>query len=182
MKSTITACLGDWVTKTHGADVWHAIQVRSGAMLSSVYRISDDEPDDLVERIFTNTVTELRMPQQELYEAFGYHWMSYWLQTHFAAYLHGITSFRDLITLLADIHDRVTVNVPNARPPQFDLVWTAPDVLDIHYRSERNMVGMFVALARGAIRHYGDLASAELNGHNHVRVVWQPVPVHLAMV
>ncbi len=54
------------------------------------------------------------------------------------------------------VHIEMTQSVPNARPPRFDYAWRDPKTLQVKYKSTRPLIAIFVGLARGVGKHFGE--------------------------
>jgi hypothetical protein len=66
-----------------------------------------------------------------------------------------------LLTVEDRIHEVVRATIPNARPPQLDVVPLGEDGVRITYASPRRLCVLLAGLAAGTAAHYGDEVELE---------------------
>jgi len=77
-----------------------------------------------------------------------------------------LAPYRSALELVASIESVIHVEVrklyPDAELPQFEVLDSSADHLEIQYRSERHLADLAQGLIRAAIRHYGEEGRVEL--------------------
>ncbi|MDR1727313.1 MAG: heme NO-binding domain-containing protein [Acidobacteriota bacterium] len=172
MKGTIINCVGELVCQRFGDDKWAEILERSGLEGDVKFMYTCDVGDRTVFRILDNSCAVLGISVAEVADAFGDHWINVYAGRIYKSYFAHLASFEDFIKGLDSIHARVTSDIPNARPPRFEVFDVEPGVLRLNYISDRALVDFAAGLVRGVGRYFDiDVDVSVLsNGEIEVRI------------
>ncbi len=176
MKGTITACLIEMVEKKFGKDKWAAI-VEDAQLVGHAagFRMSPvDIPDGQVSKLFASVCKVLGMTAEEAASAFGEYWCCHYAPRVYALVYTRFKSAREMILGMDKVHVEATVSIPNAHPPRFAYTWEDPETLIVEYKSSRNLIDLFVGLARGVGKYFKDDLTVTKLSPVTVRIVFEP--------
>ncbi len=175
MKGTITVCLIELVENKFGKDKWAAIIEDAGlAAQASSFRMAPyDIPDEQVLKLIASTCKVLRITAQQAADAFGEYWCCTYAPEVYALIYKHFKSAREMILGMDKVHVDMTATIPNAHPPRFDYVWVAPDTLLVEYKSKRNLVDLYVGLARGVGKYFKEELTVTKISPTQVRIVFE---------
>ncbi len=175
MKGTITACLMELVERKFGKDKWADILDDAGLTeQASSFRMSPlDIPDEQVAKLFSSTCNQLGMTAEQAAGAFGEYWCCSYAPEVYALIYKHFKSAREMILGMDKVHVDMTATIPNAHPPRFDYVWVAPDTLLVEYKSKRNLVDLYVGLARGVGKYFKEELTVTKISPTQVRIVFE---------
>ncbi len=137
-----------------GADVWERIKVRAGVDID-VFISNEGYDDKITYDLVAAASAELKIPADQVLEAFGEHWI---LHTGRQGYGHMLTangkSLPEFLHNLPTFHARVRLILPNLKPPRFEVSDETPHSLVLHYHTHRPG---FAAFAIGLIKGLGKM-------------------------
>jgi hypothetical protein len=171
MKGTITTCLAEMVEKKFGADRWQTIlavanvDARSRALLKVAIA---DVPDHVVVQLLEATARVLGITAEKAADAFGEYWCCEYAPNTYKAVVARFKDARQTILDLDTLHVRMTAAMPNARPPRFDYKWIDEQTLQVTYKSHRSLIGVYMGLARGVGKYFGETLKVWESGRNNV--------------
>jgi hypothetical protein len=108
----------------------------------------EDVEDMKVLEIMTNTAKTLGITMSQATDAFGEYWMCVYAPRVYKPYYAGVTTAKDFILKVDSMHRRLTKNIANAHPPNFDYRWTDEHTLVMKYSSKRGLVDLAVSMAK----------------------------------
>jgi hypothetical protein len=159
MKGTITTCLAEMVETKFGTPTWTKIldlaQIDT-RMRSQLKFATADIPDFQVVALFDATAGVLGLTAEQAADAFGEYWCCHYAQKTYRAVVARWKNARDTILSLDELHVRMTQTIPNARPPRFEYKWLDENTLEVTYKSHRNLLGIYMGLARGVGKLLGE--------------------------
>jgi hypothetical protein len=120
MKGVIAECMARLVTDKKGKSVWEAVLQEAGLDANATFLPTDDVPDEQVVRLADATSRVLGITREQTAEAFGEYWINQYAQKIYRIYFGRFENSREFLKGMDDLHDKVTRNVPNARPPRFE--------------------------------------------------------------
>ncbi|MDH5381754.1 MAG: heme NO-binding domain-containing protein [Cyclobacteriaceae bacterium] len=158
MKGTILYCLEETIIEKYGSEKWDECVIACGYKTghSFVRMIRDDIDETESLNVFLKSAETLKMELNELFDIFGEYWCCTYAPSLYGAFYVGIMSSKKGITKLDWVHDRVTKNIPNARPPRFDFNWITENKLELKYKSERALIDLFISLIKGLNKQFND--------------------------
>ena len=174
--------LQDYVSSIGGDALWRSVRKAGGVeteMFVSANTYSDTMTYDLVDA----ASRVLGMPADELLRAFGKHWILYTARRGYGAIFD--TMGRTLAEFLGNLdmmHTRLSLSLPNLRPPAFVCEPLENDRIRVEYRSERDgLAPMVVGLLEGLAEMYGLEVTVSQTvrrqlGHDHDEFVLEPIP------
>jgi hypothetical protein len=174
MKGTITRCLAMMVKSKRGSEAWRAIVAGAnpGDDLPMLELVSSDVDDGLVERLLAETCREMRMTQQEAYDAFGEYWCCEYAPQVYRSVMNRFKSAEEMILALDHVHVAVTASMERAHPPRFDYRRKDAKTLVVDYKSSRKMLGLYVGLVRGVGKYFRQPLKVVVVGSNQVEITF----------
>jgi hypothetical protein len=161
MKGTIHKCVEKLVIEKFGQEKWEECLTAAGLDDDHVFMMNDDVDEKLTMELITKAPTVLGISLAQLFDAFGEYWVHTYAPKVYPAYYEGVSSSKEFLLKLQNIHVEITQNVSNARPPMFDYVWEGSNILKMTYKSGRGLVDLFVSLAKGLSSYYKDNVKIE---------------------
>jgi hypothetical protein len=150
MKGVIPQCLTEMVEKKFGGDRLEAV-LKEARMPGRRFLAVEDTPDAEVMLLIQSACKVLSISSEAAAEAFGEYWCVDFAPRIYKAYYRNITGAKQFLMMMKKIHEQVTQNIPNAKPPVFDFQDTAPNKLVMKYSSPRHLESIW----RGCIKGTG---------------------------
>ena len=154
MKGVIAVCLSELVTKRFGDEKWTKVLETAGLPDSTYFLPSEDIDDAAFLRLFRTTSSVLSLSPIAAAEAFGEYWCCDYAPRIYAAHFGGVRNAKDFLLRMQEVHTKVTRNIPNAHPPNFQFEQPAPNKLVMKYVSQRGLGDIFAGLVKGVGRHF----------------------------
>jgi hypothetical protein len=174
--------LQDFVSSVGGDALWR--DVRTAAGTDPVTFVSMDVyPDATTFDLVAAASRVLDMPTDELLRAFGKHWILYTARRGYGAIFD--TMGRTLVEFLSNLdmmHARLSLTMPELRPPSFVCEPLDDGRIRIEYRSARDgLAPMVIGLLEGLAEMYGHAMSVRQTGlrtfdRDHDEFVIEPLP------
>lgn len=158
MKGTIHFCLEETIKHFHGEKGWQAVALANGYDPEFSYgtRIRDDIDEVQSIELFVISANTLGITLSEMFDQFGEYWCCEYTPKLYGVFYRGMKGTRDAVTKLDHLHETVTNHIPNSYPPRFDYNWLDEDTLEVTYKSDRNLVDLFISLVKGLDKKFGD--------------------------
>lgn len=156
MKGVINKGIQELVAAKFGAEAWDKIKEMSKCE-EPFFSTSEDYPDQMTLDL-ANAASEVSgLPLETVLVEFGKFWVS---KTGFESYptffkLAGKTA-REFLLNLNKVHNQVTKNIRNARPPSFEYEELPDGRLLMHYRSDRRLCAVMRGLILGVGIHFDE--------------------------
>jgi hypothetical protein len=170
MKGVIVHCLSLLVKNQFGEEQWRTILEQSGEKPYRTFLATEDIPDEKAIELLNTTCRVLNLSLQDAADAFGSYWVSQYAPKVYKAYYYGVSSARDFILKMDDIHQSTTKTIPNARPPRFEYHWLDERTLEIRYISHRRLIELLIGLIRGVGEYFREDLVVTRQGDSRVRV------------
>ena len=122
--------------------------------------------------LFNNTCSVLDLEFEQAADAFGDYWCNEYAPKMYSSIYAQFRSARRFILALDKIHEMPIRTLDNARPPRFDYEEVGADRLLVNYKSPRNLVDVYVGLARGVGRYFGEDLKVTKLGPDKVEIVF----------
>jgi Haem-NO-binding len=174
MKATITNCLAELVEARFGKDKWAAILSDSGLQShASVFRLpTSDIPEDEISKVLASTCKVLRIDSQQAADAFGEYWCCTYAPRLYSVIVKRFKNAKEMILGLDCIHVMMTATIPNARPPRFDYNWENDSTLNVTYKSNRNMIYIYIGLVKGVGKFFKESLVVTKVSPQRVKIVF----------
>lgn len=148
--------LQDFVVSVGGAELWRA--VRTAADVDAEMFVSGDiYPDAMTAQLVDAAGRVLDMPTTLLLRRFGKHWILYTARRGYGAIFD--TMGRTLVEFLTNLdmmHTRLSLGMPELRPPSFVCEPFDDGRIRVEYRSDREgFAPMVIGLLEGLAEMYG---------------------------
>jgi hypothetical protein len=172
VKGTIIKCLQELVENRYGKPEWEEILERAGHTGPSLVTLTSDVEDAAAVRLFRQTGMVLEQSLTQVYDEFGDYWVNDYAPRVYRTIYARYTSPREFIRNMDAVHVMVTQAVVNAKPPRFEFEEVDDRTLIVTYKSARNLVDLFIGLARGVGKRFGaELAIRKLDSRR-VQIVF----------
>jgi hypothetical protein len=156
MKGVINKGIQELIEAKFGAEAWGRIKEMAKCE-EPFFSTSEDYPDQMTLDL-ANAASEVSgLPLETVLVEFGKFWVS---KTGIESYptlfkLAGKTA-REFLLNLNKVHNHVTKNIRNARPPFFEYEELADGRLRMHYRSDRRLCVVMRGLILGVGFHFDE--------------------------
>lgn len=142
-------------TEALGADRWDYIITNSGLTeehFISGYHYDDDQTYALIDAV----ASEMKLGHARLLNMFGRYWIHHVSKTHYSNILSmtGL-NLTEFLSNLNRMHDSLSISMPNAVMPKFDLIRSDEKFVIVEYISPRDGLLEFVSgLLAGLLDHF----------------------------
>lgn len=177
MKGTIHYCLEESIIKVYGEEAWGKVMTAFGneADFSFGTQIREDIDEVQSIELFVLTSTVLKVPITEIFDVFGEHWCVDYSPRVYGVFYRGMKSTKDAITKLDHVHEVVTGHIKGAYPPRFIYEWESDNVLHITYKSDRNLIDLFISLIKGLDIKFSDTTNIEKLDEQRLRLTFEEI-------
>ncbi len=172
MKGVIINCIQEMVNDKFGRNKWPEILERAGLRRNTIFLATENVEEDTVLKLISSACETLKVSKEKLFNEFGDYWMNSFAPKYYSIYFSEINSAKEFIMNLSDIHTRVVINIPNAKPPSFEYEWQSDNTLLITYNSNRGLIDLVPGLIKGIGHYYKEKLSVEKIDDKHVKVVF----------
>ena len=162
MYGLINQGLHDLAVQIGGEELWR--EIKSGADVGlEAFVGMDTYPDEITYRLVEATSAAIGISPTDVLRAFGKHWILYTARRGFGAIFD--TMGRSMPTFLANLdtmHARLSLSMPEMRPPSFVCEQFSDDRIRLEYWSERaGLAPMVIGLLEGLGEMYGVMVSVD---------------------
>jgi hypothetical protein len=148
MKGVIADCLTKMIAAKHGvsrlSEVFAAAQMKQQLFLPT-----ENVPDADVMKLLGAACRTLAISETQAAEAFGEYWCVTYAPSMYSIYFGGASNAKQFLLQMKRVHEIVTRSIPNARPPVFEFLDTAPNKLTMRYSSPRNLQQIWRGCVKG---------------------------------
>ena len=150
MYGLINQGLHDLAVQTGGEEMWREIKSSAGVGLEAFVGM-DTYPDDVTYRLVEATSAAMGVSAAEVLHAFGKHWILYTARRGYGAIFDTMGgSLPAFLANLDTMHARLSLSMPEMRPPSFVCEQLGEDQIRLEYWSERpGLAPMVVGLLDG---------------------------------
>lgn len=156
MYGLVNQGLQDFVVRAAGDAAWRHVCAAVGVDVG-VFVGMNTYPDATTYRLVEASSKALDMPVAQLLREFGRHWILYTARRGYGAIfdIMGATLV-EFLTNLDMMHTRLSLSMPELRPPSFVCESLDEGHIRLEYRSERDgLAAMVVGLLEGLSEMYG---------------------------
>ena len=154
MKGIIANCLKETIVSKFEQIKWEEIMIASGLNKNMTILASVDIDDAVIMKVVENSCKILNLSIEKLADYFGDYWMNSFAPRIYKPYYGTSANAKEFILKLTDLHDKVTKNIANAKPPQFEYEWKTENILILTYISHRGLIDFVVGLAKGVGKYF----------------------------
>ena len=155
MKGTVHKCIEKLITEKFGLATWQTCLEAVGLEEDHIFMMNDDVDEALTMKLVTEVIPSVtRLSLQQVLDAFGHYWINDYASQIYKPYFEGCHSSRELISKLDFIHESLTKNIPNARPPRLRYEWLDGQTVSLTYVSDRGLIDLFISIAKGVGDYY----------------------------
>jgi len=172
MKGVIAICLKEVIVSKFGVPKWNEIMTASGQNPGMAILATVDIDDAVVVNIVKNSCRILNLSMEQIADFFGDHWMNSYAVKIYKPYYGTNSTAKDFFLKLSEIHDKVTRNIPNSRPPKFEYEWKNENTLILTYISPRGLIDFVVGLAKGVGKYFHQKLSVRKISSSKVEIIF----------
>jgi hypothetical protein len=159
MKGIVFNLLEEAVVEAHGPDAWD--QVLEDVGVDGAYTSLGNYPDDEAMALVAAICEQVGESADAVLRDFGRAALPR-LVSRFPEFAAAHSTAKSFLMRLDDtIHPEVVKLYPDARPPRFRFEDPAPDVLVMHYVSERRLCAMAEGMIEASAAHFGATLALE---------------------
>lgn len=149
-----------FISDNHGPEKWAAICEDAG-IETDAFEVTRVYDDDITYKLVSSISKCLDLSTETVLEVFGTYWTVFARETPIGKLIQfGGDTFLDVLDNLDDLHTRVTMSMPELKPPSFELEDVSESVYLLHYHSVRDgLAPMVVGLVHGLAEQYGESVS-----------------------
>ena len=160
------------VTEKFGKDKWQESLAKAGMDRDAIFLATSNVDAQLTMKAIASVCEVLGVTPVQAADAFGDYWVNVFASKIYAVHFRGVTSARDFLLKMNEIHRVTTATIPDARPPRFAYDWTDPNTLVMTYESQRGLIDILVGLIKGVGRRFDEDLRVSKVGTNRVQVVF----------
>lgn len=172
MKGTLPNCMQSLVINRFGEDKWKKSLLAAGLDAATSYSTRADVDDHEVMALLRGIGEANGLEPAEVMQAFGEYWSSVYAPVIYKSFYEQPKSTREFLLGLDAMHIALTRILKNVHLPRFTYEWKDESHLIMHYRSERNLVGLMPGMIAGLGIYYNDAPTVWLEGDS-VHVVFR---------
>ena len=154
MKGSIVKCLSDLVKTNFGEQKWKEIMLQSGENPQMAIFATSDFDDKRVFKLIENTCKILNITEQQACDAFGDYWVNIYAPKVYGIYYTKFNNAKQFIMGMDKVHETVTKNMLNARPPRFTFEEVDENTIIVNYLSTRKMINFYTGLVKGIGKYF----------------------------
>jgi hypothetical protein len=171
MHGLVNQAIRDLAVKLGGEPLWQDIKSRAGVDLE-VFVSMQAYPDDVTYRLVDSASLVLGISAAEMLHAFGKHWILYTAHQGYGAIFEMMgRTLPDFLGNLDAMHARLSLSMPELRPPSFVCEHVSDGQMRLEYWTHRpglapmvlglldglaEMYEVSIEVTRGACRENGD--------------------------
>ena len=172
MKGTVHKCIEKLVTEKFGIEKWQECLKAADFDEDHVFMLNDDVDEQQTMKLITSAPAVLGISLQQVIDAFSDYWVNVYGPKVYPSFYEGISSAREFMEKLDNLHIHVTQTIPNAKPPRFTYSWTSGNTLEMTYSSSRGLVDLFMSMARAVGIYYNNDVQITKKENNIVQFIF----------
>jgi hypothetical protein len=173
MKGVIVLCLESLVKENFGEEKWVEVAKQTGFDPETRFLASQDIDDQIVLKTIGSLCSVLNISMPQAADAFGDYWINKYAPKMYGVYYARAANAKEFLLKMDNVHEVTTKNVANARPPRFDYEWKDEKTLVMTYKSQRDLIGIFVGLVKGIGKYYKENLKVTQKGNDKVEIVFE---------
>lgn len=174
MKGTILICLRDMLRneKNMNDDKWKNILEASGLQRHLTILPMSDIEDAIALNMFSEAQKSYYSNFIEMADAYGRYWCVVYAPKLYATVYAGVTSAKQFLLKMDQVHVMVTSTMKNARPPRFTFETVSANTILVGYSSARGLIHLYAGLARGIGEYFNEKLDVKVLGEDKVSITF----------
>jgi len=172
MKGVITIALREMIMEKYGKEKWEAILKNADLDTSLVMLPISDIDDKIVLKIINSVCEILNISLVQSADAFGEYWVTVYAQKLYHSYFINVKTAKEFLLKMDLVHVITTKNIHGAHPPRFEYELKGDKTLIMKYKSERNLIDIFVGLIKGVGKYYKEDLKVTKLENNKVEIIF----------
>ncbi len=156
MKGIIAVAIKEMVCDKFGQEKWRDAKVLAGMDSDDEIRPRGNFNDGTLVKLLESLTVVLGISHRLILDLFGEYWIGIYGKKAYPEFYDGPKNSEEFLTRLNSIHQRVTEDMSDAKPPLFEYEWRHNKRLIMFYRSERGMIDLMVALVKGVGTYFNE--------------------------
>ncbi|MCK4545540.1 heme NO-binding domain-containing protein [candidate division WOR-3 bacterium] len=172
MKGVITIALREMIMEKYGKEKWEAILKKADLDTSFIMLPISNIDDEIVLKIVNSVCEILNISLVQAADAFGEYWVAVYAQKLYHSFFINVKTAKEFLLKMDSVHVTTTKNMPDAHPPRFEYEWKDDKTLIMKYKSERNLIDIFVGLIKGVGKYYKEDLKVTKLEDNKVEIIF----------
>ena len=161
MYGLVNKAIEGLVVQHHGPDVWRRILDVAGLDAEPFVGLQSYS-DEITYALVGAASQLLDRSAGDLLRDFGRYWVEFVARSSYGEWLEAADTFEDCLSSLDEMHARLSLSLPELRPPSFELQGGEGDTIRLLYFSEREgLAPMVVGLIEGLAERFGKTATVQ---------------------
>jgi hypothetical protein len=148
MKGTIHKSIEKLVIEKFGEEKWYECLASVGLDEDHVFMLNEDVDEQLTMDLLGKMPAILGISFQQVCDAFGEYWVNAYVPKIYFGYIENYKTAKEFLLAMDEIHETVTKEIPNAKPPRFDFEDKGESII-VTYKSERGLIDLYISLVKG---------------------------------
>ena len=163
MYGMVNNALREFVLERHGDEAWQSIRRTAGLEADAPFVGMQSYPDALTYGLIGAASDLLAQPVAKLLHELGLTWVGFAARSGHATLIdRSGRTFVEFLQHLDAMHARLTLTLPELRPPTISVSDVTADSLLVHYKSHREGLEPFVVgLLHGLAQRFGNSIEVE---------------------
>lgn len=172
MKGVIVMCLERLVKEKFGKDKWEASLEKAGLMKNSIFLAGQDIDDQIVMQVLKNTCEVIEITLQQAADAFGEYWVNSFAPKIYKDHYKGVTSAKQFLKKMDEVHKISTREIEGAQPPRFDYEEIDDTTMIMTYKSHRGLIDIMIGLIKGVGKYFHEQLKVNKLNENKVEIIF----------
>lgn len=174
MRGTIHYCLEETIIEKYGQKQWEKCLTTMGlpADHSFVSQLRDDIDEELTMKFIGNVPSVLECSLQQVFDDFGDYWCITYAPKMYGMFYIGVTTTKQMVMKLSNIHVIVAKVKVDATPPFFEYNEIADNIVEVTYLSKRGLFDLYISLVGGLDKYFNNQTKIEKLSDNSARMTF----------
>ncbi len=170
MKGVIVMGIRDFVQAKYNVNLWEKVNDECGLRTKILLPMTDIN-DSQVDCIITKLAKYLDVPESTILEEFGRWWVAKVAPKEYGIFYKSVDNLYDFLLNVSKIHEVITSNIKNAKPPKFQIIPFNDREILFKYISERQLLPLAIGAVKGAADYFHETINVFQISDNEFKVV-----------
>lgn len=156
MHGSFIVCLKEMMISKFDEIFWNEALENIG--LDKSFRpVSNIEIEDgTAIRIIKSCIKKLNLDERRFGEIYGNYWINVFARQKYFAFFDACKNVKTFLGQLNSVHQKITINLKDPKPPTFSVSWENPLTAIIDYKSSRGFIHIAIGLLKGLGNYYNE--------------------------
>ena len=160
------------VQKEFGKEKWESVLKKAGIEREPMITPISDVDDQTCMKVINSVYKVLNISLTQAADVFGDYWVNVYVRRIYYSYYEDCKSAKEFLLKMDSIHTSMTKAMSNAHPPRFEYEWKDDKTLIMKYKSQRNLIDIFVGLVNGVGKFYKEDLKVTKLGNDKAEIVF----------